>query len=65
MQNGVKERTMAFQLEEIPKDTEVKKAICPHCKKTIHAVGFTKGSKCQGITVVCKFCGRIYSIKAD
>lgn len=56
---------MAFQLEEIPKDTEVKKAICSHCKKTIHAVGFTKGSKCQGITVVCKFCGRIYSIKAD
>lgn len=56
---------MSIVLNEIPKSAEVKKAICPHCKKTIHAVGFTKGSKCDGITVVCKFCGRVYSIKAE
>lgn len=56
---------MSIQLEEIPKNTKITKAICPHCKKTIHAVGFIKDSKCQGLTVVCKFCGRVYSIKAD
>lgn len=56
---------MAIVLTEIPKTTEVKKAICPHCKKTIHAVGFMKDSKCNGITAVCKFCGRVYEIKAD
>ncbi len=56
---------MSIKLTEIPKNTEIQKPTCPHCKKTIHAVGFTKGSKCEGITVVCKFCGRAYSIKAE
>lgn len=54
-----------ISLKEIPKTTEIVKAHCPHCKKTIHAVGFTKDSKCNGITVICKFCGRVYSITAD
>lgn len=56
---------MAITLSEISKNTEIVKAICPSCKKTIHAVGFMKDSKCDGITVVCKFCGRVYKIKAD
>lgn len=56
---------MSITLQEIPKTTEITKAICPHCKKKIHAVGFTKGSKCSGITVVCKFCGHVYIIKAE
>lgn len=56
---------MSIQLKEIPKTTKIVKATCPHCKKTIHAVGFTDGSKCDGITVICKFCGRVYSITAN
>ena len=56
---------MAIKLSEIPKNTEITKAICPSCKKTIHAVGFKKESKCDGITVMCKFCGKCYEIKAD
>lgn len=54
-----------IKLTEIPKSTEVKKAICPHCKKAIHTVGFMAGSKCRGITIVCKFCGRVYEATAD
>ncbi len=56
---------MNITLTEIPKNTPFQKTTCPHCKKKIHSVGFTKGSKCEGITVVCKFCGRTYSIKAE
>ena len=56
---------MAIKLSEIPKNTEIVKATCPSCGKTIHTVGFTKGSKCDGITVMCKFCGKCYEIKAD
>lgn len=54
-----------ISLVEISKNTEVKKAICPQCKKTIHSIGFKKGSTCNGITVVCKFCGRVFEVKAD
>ena len=60
-----KERIYMISLVEISKNTEVKKAICPQCKKTIHSIGFKKGSTCNGITVVCKFCGRVYEVKAD
>lgn len=48
---------------EISKDTKVKKAICPHCKKPLYNVGLMEGSKAQGVTTVCKFCGRVYEIK--
>jgi len=54
-----------IKLTEISKNTEVTKAICPHCKKYIHTVGFMKGSQCKGITTVCKYCGRIYEINAQ
>jgi transcription elongation factor Elf1 len=54
-----------ISLVEISKNMEVKKAICPQCKKTIHSIGFKKGSTCNGITVVCKFCGRVFEVKAD
>lgn len=56
---------MSIKLTEIDKTTPISKAVCPHCKRTIHSVGFTAGSKCEGITVVCKFCGRVYAVKSE
>ena len=52
---------MTILLKEIPKTTVIAKAECKNCHKTIHSVGFMENSKCEGITVVCKFCGRAQS----
>lgn len=53
-----------IKLTEISKKTEITKAVCPHCNKYIHTVGFMKGSQCSGITTVCKYCGRVYEVTA-
>lgn len=53
---------MKILLKEIPKSTKIFKATCKNCHKTIHSVGFMENSKCDGVTVVCKFCGQTYSI---
>lgn len=49
-------------LKEVSKDIKISKAVCPVCGKKIHSVGFMENSKCEGITVVCKFCGRVFEI---
>lgn len=55
---------MTITLTEIPKSTNVIKARCSFCNKVIHSIGFMEESKCEGITVKCKFCGRIYVVAA-